>query len=78
MLNVEERLLENDPDVLALFAGNPFSQAAPQRVARCDLAILVTDRATKRKGRRMVAPELLGMYAPPLERTPAGQIVISR
>jgi hypothetical protein len=32
VLSVEQRLLENDPDVLRLFAGNPFAGAPPAQV----------------------------------------------
>ena len=37
----EERLLNNEPDVLALFAGNPFRGRAAAASARGDLSILV-------------------------------------
>jgi len=32
VMNVQERLLENEPDVLQLFAGNPFASAPPHAV----------------------------------------------
>ena len=32
VLSVEQRLLENDPDVLRLFAGNPFASQPPREV----------------------------------------------
>ena len=35
------RFCGNDPDVLALFAGNPFADCAAEASARRDLAILV-------------------------------------
>ena len=37
----EERLLKNEPDVLQLFAGNPFANAPPRASARRDLPVLV-------------------------------------
>ena len=42
----EERLLENDADVLALFKNNPFADAATVG-ACCAVALLVYDRSTK-------------------------------
>ena len=39
--NTEVRLLSNDKDVLALFAGNPFRAGAAAADSRCALAVLV-------------------------------------
>ena len=74
----EERLLQNDPDVLALFAGNPFAKAPPQKVRAMIWQYWFTDRATKRRTGAWWRRELLGVYAPALERTPEGKIVMSR
>jgi hypothetical protein len=74
----EERLLQNDPDVLALFAGNPFAKAPPQKVRAVIWQYWFTDRATKRRTGAWWRRELLGVYAPVLERTPEGKIVMSR
>jgi hypothetical protein len=78
VVNVEERLLRNDADVLALFAGNPFAGAPPQKVRAVISQYWFTDRATKRKEGAWWRRELLGPYAPALERTPEGKIVVSQ
>ncbi|HEY0703514.1 MAG TPA: lipase maturation factor family protein [Candidatus Acidoferrales bacterium] len=72
----EERLLKNDPDVLALFAKNPFSGAAPVQVRTVIYQYWFTDLATRRATGNWWRRELLGEYAPGLERQPDGRIVI--
>ncbi|HET9839364.1 MAG TPA: lipase maturation factor family protein [Candidatus Angelobacter sp.] len=78
VVNVEARLLENDPDVLELFAGNPFSGAPPQKMRAVISQYWFTDRATKRQTGAWWRRELLGLYAPPLERTADGKVMMSR
>jgi lipase maturation factor len=78
VINVEARLLQNEPDVLALFARNPFPTGAPQRTRAVIWQYWFTDRATKRKDGSWWRRELLGVYAPALERTQDGQIVVNR
>ena len=77
VVQTEERLLRNDPDVLALFAGNPFATAPPKQVRAVIWQYWFTDRAAKRKDGAWWRRELLGVYAPGLERTPEGRIVIT-
>ena len=74
VVNTEVRLLENEPDVLALFAGNPYSKAPPTGVRAVVWQYWFTDRATKRKDGTWWRRELLGLYAPPLKRLPDGTI----
>ncbi len=74
----EERLLRNEPDVLQLFAGNPFASVPPTKVRAVIWQYWFTDRATKHKEGAWWRRELLGVYAPSLERAPDGRIVISR
>ncbi|WP_158749782.1 lipase maturation factor family protein [Acidobacterium sp. S8] len=67
----EERLLTGSPDVLALFAGNPFPQ--PPKYVRSVLwqywfASMAEKRSTGLWWRR----QLLGQYAPTLTRKPDG------
>ena len=73
----EERLLKDDPDVLHLFAGNPFA-GGPQPIAV--RAVIwqywFTDEKTKRETGAWWRRELLGAYAPALERQPDGKIGI--
>jgi lipase maturation factor 1 len=72
--NTELRLLSNDKDVLELFAGNPFPQQAPQRIRAVLWHYWFTSMAEKRKTGMWWRRELLGLYAPTLERTPDGQV----
>jgi hypothetical protein len=78
VVQTEERLLRNEPDVLALFAGNPFANTPPLKVRAVIWRYWFTDRATKRKDGTWWRRELLGVYAPMLERTEEGRIVISQ
>ncbi|HEY4880293.1 MAG TPA: lipase maturation factor family protein [Candidatus Acidoferrales bacterium] len=72
----EERLLKNDPDVLALFAKNPFREAAPKQVRAVIYQYWFTDIKTKRVNGNWWRRELLGDYAPGLEREPDGKIAV--
>lgn len=73
----EERLLRSDPDVLALFAGNPFADGPPpERVRAVIWQYWFTDLKTKRATGTWWRRELLGAYAPSLERQPDGKIVM--
>jgi hypothetical protein len=78
VVQTEERLLRNESDVLALFAGNPFSSAPPKQVRAVIWQYWFTDRAIKRKDGTWWRRELLGVYAPELERTPEGRVVMSQ
>jgi len=71
----EERLLTGSPAVLALFAGNPFASAPPQQIRAVVWQYWFSDRAEKQQGfwwRR----EMIGLYAPALEREPDGKFLI--
>lgn len=70
----EERLLRDDPDVLTLFAGNPFPGTPPRTVRAVIWQYWFTDLPTKRKEGAWWRRELLGLYAPPLQRMPDGTI----
>ena len=72
----EERLLNNDPDVLALFADNPFASAPPREVRTIIYQYWFTDLRTKRATGNWWRREKLGEYAPALEREPDGKIAI--
>ncbi len=50
----EERLLENDADVLALFRSNPFPAAAAALRARGAMAVLVHDDGREAPHRQLV------------------------
>jgi hypothetical protein len=70
----EERLLKNTPEVLHLFAGNPFPGQQPIRVRAVIYQYWFTDMKTKRETGLWWRRELLGEYAPPLEREANGSI----
>jgi hypothetical protein len=72
----EERLLQNQPDVLELFAGNPFDGRPPQQARTILYQYWFTDRKTKRETGTWWRREQLGEYAPPLAREADGRVVI--
>jgi hypothetical protein len=76
VLLTEERLLENSPRVLALFAGNPFEAKPPQRIRAVVWQYWFTDMATKRATGEWWRRKLLGLYAPVLERQPDGRVAV--
>jgi lipase maturation factor 1 len=72
----EERLLTNERDTLELFKSNPFARGAPQQVRSVIYQYWFTDMKTKRDTGAWWRREMLGEYAPALERQPDGKIVI--
>lgn len=74
VLWTEERLLKNNPDVLALFAGNPFADSQPRQVRAVIYQYWFTDLKTKRETGQWWRRELLGTYAPELELRPDGKV----
>jgi len=75
--NTELRLLSNDKDVLALFAGNPFPQEPPRQIRAVLWQYWFTSMAEKRATGMWWHRQLLGLYAPRLEREPDGTIVVT-
>jgi lipase maturation factor 1 len=69
----EERLLESDPDVLALFKGNPFVEAPPRYVRAMLWQYWFTTMDEKRRTGNWWRRRLLGLYAPVLTRQPDGK-----
>ncbi|MGC2186513.1 MAG: lipase maturation factor family protein [Terriglobales bacterium] len=72
--NTEVRLLSNDRDVLALFAGNPFGQEPPRQIRAMLWQYWFTTMAEKRSTGMWWRRQLVGSYAPTLERTGDGNI----
>ena len=72
--DTEVRLLSNDPDVLSLFAGNPFSQAAPRQVRAVLWQYWFTTLSEKRTTGNWWRRQFLGLYAPTLEMEPDGRV----
>jgi lipase maturation factor 1 len=72
----EEGLLDNDPDVLALFAGNPFAGSPPRQVRAVLWQYWFTSMQQKRTTGDWWTRRLLGLYAPVLERDAMGGVGI--
>jgi len=72
----EERLLENDKDVLALFRSNPFPQTPPRYVRAILWQYWFTTRAEKRETGNWWKRELLGLYAPELTMASDGHVAV--
>jgi lipase maturation factor 1 len=72
--NTEVLLLSNDKDVLGLFAGNPFSQGPPHQIRAVLWQYWFTTMSEKRATGMWWRRQLLGLYAPTLERGPDGGI----
>jgi hypothetical protein len=72
----EERLLKSEPDVLALFANNPFVSAPPREVRTVIYQYWFTDMRTKRETGNWWKRQELRQYAPALEREADGKIVV--
>jgi len=76
VVQVEQRLLSAEPDVLALFAGNPFPGEPPQQVRAVLWQYWFSDWKEKRQQGLWWRREQLGLYAPRLERGPDGKPVV--
>jgi hypothetical protein len=70
----EERLLEGSPDVLALFAGNPFPQP-PRQIRVLLWQYWFTSKQEKREQGLWWRRQLLGNYAPTLGCDASGRII---
>jgi len=77
VVRTEIQLLLNSPEVRALFRSNPFPTAPPKQVRTVIWKYWFTDRATKRATGNWWRREYRGLYAPTLERSPDGKIVVS-
>jgi uncharacterized membrane protein YphA (DoxX/SURF4 family) len=77
VLRTAEQLLAGNPDVLVLFRSNPFAGAPPKQVRTVLWRYWFTDRATKKSTGQWWRREFRGVYAPTLERTSDGKIMVS-
>jgi len=75
--NTEVRLLENDADELALFAGNPFPRQPPTQVRAVLWQYWFTTMAEKRQTGMWWHRQLVGLYAPTLQREADGRISVT-
>src|SRR5262249_22552025 len=74
VVNAEARLLQNEPNVLQLFSSNPFPKGPPRQVRTVLWQYWFTDLASKRREGNWWSRQLVGAYAPALERRPDGKI----
>jgi hypothetical protein len=73
---VEERLLSGSPDVVGLFASNPFPQQPPRFVRAIIWQYWFSTREEKRTQGIWWTRQLLGLYAPTLQRLPNGKLTV--
>jgi hypothetical protein len=76
VVSAEERLLNNDPDVLALFAGNPFPGSPPKQVRAVLWQYWFTSFREKRLTGNWWKRQHLGIYAPTLALDETGKLVV--
>ena len=76
VVHVEQRLLSGQPEVLSLFAGNPFPGRPPQQVRAVLWQYWFSDWSQKRSQGLWWRREQIGLYAPTLERLPDGKTTI--
>jgi hypothetical protein len=72
----EQALLRGSPDVLLLFAGNPFPKTPPKQVRAVLWQYWFTTPEEKRASGMWWRREQLGIYAPTLAREADGRIVV--
>jgi hypothetical protein len=72
----EERLLENDRDVLALFKDSPFPESPPRFVRAVLWQYWFTTREEKRATGNWWRRQYLGLYAPELTKTPGARMAV--
>jgi lipase maturation factor 1 len=78
VLRTERRLLSTDPDVLSLFASNPFPIAPPRYVRAVLWQYWFTSMAEKREHGLWWRRQFLGLYAPAIELEPDGRIGVTQ
>lgn len=74
--NTEVALLQNERDVLDLFAGNPFPHAAPRQVRAVLWQYWFTTRSENRSSGNWWRRSFLGLYAPVLQLQPDGSVAV--
>ena len=74
VVNTEVRLISNDSDVLALFAGNPFPHGPPRQIRAVFWQYWFTTIEEKRKTGLWWRRQMLGLYSPSLTLDPDGKI----
>jgi hypothetical protein len=78
VLRTERRLLSNEPDVLSLFAANPFPQGPPRQVRAVLWQYWFTSMAEKREHGLWWRREFRGLYAPAIQLELDGRIGVTQ
>ena len=73
VVQTEEALLDGSPEVIRLFASNPFPNSPPKEIRAVIWQYWFTDMATKRATGNWWRREMVGLYAPALVRVPGGR-----
>ena len=73
----EEKLLENDRDVIGLFRSDPFDGKAPRQVRAVLWEYWFTSMAEKRQTGNWWKRSFMGLYAPALDLGPDGRFEIA-
>ncbi|MGB7022631.1 MAG: lipase maturation factor family protein [Candidatus Acidiferrales bacterium] len=73
VVGTEEALLDNSPEVLSLFARDPFPNSPPQEIRAVIWQYWFTSLDVKRQTGDWWTRKLLGLYAPTLIREPDGR-----
>jgi Lipase maturation factor len=76
VVRTEERLLAGSPDVVALFKANPFPTEPPRIVRAVIWQYWFSTPAEKREQGIWWTRQLLGLYAPTLERQANGKLTV--
>ncbi len=76
VLSTEERLLTGAPDVLKLFAGNPFPDVPPKQMRAVLWQYWFTSLAERRATGMWWRREEIGLYAPILAREAQGKVIV--
>jgi hypothetical protein len=76
VVRTEERLLSGSSDVAALFKSNPFPQEPPRVVRAVIWQYWFSTRKEKREQGIWWTRQLLGLYAPTLERQANGKLTV--
>jgi lipase maturation factor 1 len=74
---VEVRLLQNEPSVLRLFAGNPFASRPPRAVRTMLWQYWFTTASERAATGAWWKRELMGAFAPAVARRPDGSIEVA-
>jgi hypothetical protein len=74
----EEKLLMNDRDLIGLFRSDPFDGTAPRYLRAVLWRYWFTSMEEKRRTGNWWRRQMLGLYAPAIERTPDGHFEITQ